>query len=482
MYTLQQIDLQIAIFSGGLFVLIAVVVKRITNGPTAILTLFMSFFFIQYFLSIVIAFGAGYWVSFVMIPEKITYSLYFALYCGSAIVGGYFAATIQEKNSNTIRSPIAQFRDRMGVTRSRKGEGSPQKHLRNAIALSSATLLLLFLEALWTEGDLSAVFESNLPRGHGQFEVRSEIDKILEVLFALTSLIGLLGALFVGRALATLSSSSMLAYAPLSIFLLLICAAPLMHSFSRASGAAFIFGAISLAVYRRRGILSFIVLSLFALTGVYLSIIGITQRSVANMGVTSFLLSAIKPDWSTLEGFIFSTESAGPLAPSANLLDALGPLSASIHFSGVYDAGPIAGLIWLLGILQPLPSLFLEFELRPGARLSKALGTFGSTGITTPALAELHYLMGYWAAFPLLAYGAFLRKVDRISRFGGRLPLIILMLTLAGIVIGGHSGIRAFARPTIIALIIYIFAGKLYKLGRLRLDLRLRTISEQLHS
>jgi hypothetical protein len=476
MYRLNEADIYLAVFAGVFFLLTAIFARFTANGSVLALRLFLIIFFVQYFSTILIVSSVGYWSAFVMVPQAVSGALRYALFCAFCVICGYFISSAVERSSSARVDPVSQNKSRRSspglLSRFGAAKGNDW---RSSYWIISVVTALLILESIVREGQISAVFVSQLPRGFGQFEGRSLIEKSTSVLFSLNSILGLVAALFLGRALGCARSLNMVAVTPVVLFLIFICAAPLMHSFSRASGAAFIIAAIGISLSSGRSLIKPFLILVFVSLGLYFCVVGITQRSFAPMGVLSFIQSAVNLDPAGFE-WLMTVSSTGSwvLGPRVNFFDALGPLSASMYFSGSFDGGAIQGLAWLVAILQPLPSFMVPIDYRPGASLSSALGTWGSTGITRPAVAELHFLMGFWGFAPLMAYGAFLRTIDRLLIREGFLPLVIFLLIIAGIVIGGHSGIRAFARPTVLALIVVLLSGKVYSFGPLTLDLRFR--------
>jgi hypothetical protein len=474
LYQINQADLYLSLF--GLLICSQLQALAIyAKGSSLVIKTFVGIFFVQYFLTILIVAMVGSWSTSVISHQEINSALKFSLFCMISIIVGYSLAAISRRSSVAVANKVSFFKNVEFLSRNSQPTMNWRKYWLKVLFLIIFVVLILCLQALLFEGQLSAIFVSDLPRGFDQFESKTNFVALASVLFSLNGIFSLVPSLMLGLALGSLRGLKTIAMFPVILLLLVVCAAPLMHGFSRASGAAFIVAAVGLAISPRRSAFNAGLILLFAGLGLYFFVIGFTQRGVAPMGVLSFVEAAIWPNPAGFDWLMTVTPSGNwVIGPNINFFDAIGPLSASIHFSGKFEEGPALGFLWLIAVLQPLPSALIPMDYTPSVGLSTALGVWGSTGITTPAIAELHFLMGYWAIVPLFIYGWFLRAVDRGISVGGHIPLLIFLLTTAGIVVSGHSGLRAFGRPTILALILLFLAGRKYHLGPLCIDLRFR--------
>ena len=475
MYISNLNDTAVSLSGILILVFLIVVTRRATKRSILCLYFFSVVFAIQYFVTICIVTMLGSWSSFVLSPQEVGTSLKYAAISGMSVAFGYFISTYSENaRGRKIRSKSHGYQ----WAKNWRKNFSQDQAFRVSILSAFLVMILILAETAWNEGTLTGAFYSSMTRGEEQFDDRHFMDVFVGIAFSLSWVIGLYGAFRCGQILVNVSAGSKLLRLPLVVILLTLLSAPFLFSFSRASGAGFIICATAIYLFRRNKETVWPLIMLFLLGGLYLSLIGISQRFDGQMGLAVFFARAISPDSFGFDWFFEVQGSVRVLTANINFLDALGPLSASIHYSGNNETGVFQGFVWLLGILQPLPSFLLQIDYRPGASLSEALGTYGSTGITTPALGELHYLLGNWGTIPLFLFGVFLRSTDRFSEQKGAVPIFVLVLVLASVVVSGHSGIRAFARPATTAAILMFLYSHSFKIGKYRLDLRSRQKSK----
>jgi hypothetical protein len=330
------------------------------------------------------------------------------------------------------------------------------------------SILFLCLNHLLKYGTLENLIFSTIPRGAGQFEELDLLEMLARFSTTVSNGVGAIAAIIVGVLVGRKTYPSFFDFI-IVVALLVLCSAALFSSFSRGSGLPMFLAAISIFIPRKARFRHLAIALMLVCIGVYLSVIGITQRS-GPQGVGSFVLSALNPDLDMVATFIGVNAGVTMNYPNVNFFDAIAPMSAHIHFSDTSDRNVIGSIKDLFFSLQPLPATLFSQPVRFGASLSGSLGTVGSVGLTTPALAELYFLFGWPFVVLAAAYGWLLRRADVALSEGQRMTrYIIFLLIIGGVIIAGHSGLRAFARPTVLAIMLMFLSNRTYVLGRFRL-------------
>lgn len=324
---------------------------------------------------------------------------------------------------------------------------------------------------------------SSQPRGAGQFESRDlvgSLDRILGVFLAPTSFVlSLLASLYIS---AARNSTMLLHRLPLGVIGLFVASVDSFFNFGRGAGfACFVLAVMLIATRGTRAVLP----AAFAVTlGVWLGLVGYSQRSVHMPGVANYLGAVIAPDMDLLRSTLFGLDSVGApteggIDPTANVFNALDPWTTKAWTLERVDHDVFDGLLGVFELLQPLPSEFVSFRTRAGESLTVVLGTWGQTGITTPALAELYYLLGdagliFVVGFGLLAAWA----QSKLRQQFGPVSIILWAGFTLGSIIGLHQGLRAMTRPVLYALIVF---GLFTIIGRARARRRSRLDNSTLH-
>lgn len=296
-------------------------------------------------------------------------------------------------------------------------------------------------------------------RGAGQFEKKSAFDQISTLLSIFAVLSGAIAAVCITMTYSKASSSSVIFVLPAAMVLIYLLSSPLTFKFSRMSGGMFFLSAAALQIAPTKQGSRALVQAMFVVIGSYFCLIGITHRAISPLGIWSFLEAVLDPNVDALQSILsYSPDGSRVIGPSANFLDASAPFTARAWASQGEIGASWRHLKQFLLILQPLPAIFFgDADLRVGASLSIAYGTYGRTGLTTPAMAELFVLFGYASVILGFLYGRLLKSADRMmQRKKSIWAFLVYALLIAGIVVAGHSGLRAFARPTILAMILMI--------------------------
>jgi hypothetical protein len=151
----------------------------------------------------------------------------------------------------------------------------------------------------------------------------------------------------------------------------------------------------------------------------------------------------------------------GSFDPGLNPLNAVDAWTAAV-WAGLPLIPPSLGqrLAIFAEVLQPLPSEFAGLRTKVGAELAEVFGTWGSTGITTPALAELYLLFGESGVIALFFFGVLAGAADeklwlRASWVWGLVYIAIVFAFVMQL----HSGIRSATR-----VLLYVGAVALIRI------------------
>jgi len=319
--------------------------------------------------------------------------------------------------------------------------------------ISQLQVLLLTLASfaaflILVGGPLEA-WDSQLPRGYGQFEERDGLGKIKQMAVVLSVLLHLAAG---GAAVLYMIHER--ARPRKKIFGAVCAITSSFHwawSFSRVAGVILGFYAfIVVKLYGKRKLLTACIALMLA---IYFGLVGFLGRD-ANPGIKNYLIAVIKPH------LLLNTIETGQMPlPDQNFLNFMGAWTRKAEQREADEPSLLPSMLTFVWNLQPLPSEIAG--LRPlGQNLSEVMGTVGSnTAITTPALAEVYYLFGFGGAVVYVCIGWMFAWLDWVSRRSH--ILLGVTLTFCGIsaaAVGLHSGIRAMTRPFVYAFALIITA------------------------
>lgn len=428
------------------------------RNPAVVIYFFLAWTFLQYSLAPIITYFSGGWVGYLLKPSSADEAISIAFAFTLSVVVGYVLSRHFERPTESSQLSLNRLRQMV------------QKRVKSyhVLYVLILSVTLFIIGHLLRYGDLGELFFSSLARGAGQFREHGLADRLAG--FCTTASIGAggIGAILIGLQVGNKRKPSVLDLI-LAIILLSIAAFALYAKFSRASGILMIVAAFSVFIpgktkWRHRAF-SFILLTI----GIYLCFIGISHRS-AQPGVGSFILNSLNPNIEKIYIYIGIGSESYTYFPNVNFFDSIAPISAHIYFSDNSTTNTVSSMRDLFFALQPLPSWIFSNPVRFGASLSDSFNRTGSAGITTPALAELYFLFGQATILWGGVYGLLLRRVDVSLAVGRRATkYLIFVLIMGGIVVSGHSGLRAFARPTVLAIILMFISNKVYIVGKLRL-------------
>lgn len=405
---------------------------------TSVGFLFIFSLWVGYHLTPWLAFPAGGWSSFLLRPEFVTDGLRFATLSMLAFLIGYLPALLAK---STVPNQYVNLM-------------VPNVQIK--WVLIGCSLIIVSLIVL--NGGVAELWSSSQGRGVDQWQQRDFTGKILQMVQVFLSPASIVTALLSATMIAQGSLRGSPTKTVVGCMGIFVSSWSLFFKFSRGSGFAFVILSLAFLLVRgRRGAAMAVICLVPAL---WLSFVGYTQRAEHMPGVGNFLVAAVAPNMQnmreTLRGEGTSDDAtAGSIDPTANPLNALDPWTTRAWTRTWAEHDLAEGMLMLLAILQPLPSEFVPWRSRAGDSLSVVLGTVGSTGLTTPALAELHYLFGDGAVLLLAAFGRFAAWIER--RRAQKQDLFSLLLWAAfffGCAVGLHSGLRAMTRALLYVLVI----------------------------
>jgi hypothetical protein len=372
----------------------------------------------------------GEWPSFLLVPEYIDEGLLFSTLCMVCYLAGY---TFTEKRAKVPRwSRLAQ------------PALLPRVNYKLLLCLSLLSVVLFIILV----GGPGEVWEGSRARGEGQFDARDLAGKFRQMAnvlqFALDFSLACVAAVFILRRGLSLPMR-MLGYG-----CLVVSALPSVFSFSRGVGMPFVvLGFLALRLRKRSGLK--LAAACFGIA-VYLGWVSMNARYSA-VGLGYYLNSAVSFD-PTAQGWGGYANSI----PGANMLDAMAAWTRKTSLISVEGGGTVEMAANFLWNLSPVPSELLP--LRPvGRDLAEVMGTWGSSGITTPALADTYYAFGSWGCLGFVLLGALFAYFEKVASVrGGIVAHVCVLFCLAGLLTGLHASARGLTRPVLYACIIYFIS------------------------
>ena len=187
----------------------------------------------------------------------------------------------------------------------------------------------------------------------------------------------------------------------------------------------------------------------------YMGNLGYDQRGYYTPGIGNYLHAAISgksESHSSRRGsHVFDAES--------NTLDAVAPFTRRVEIRETSGDEPgIEKLPQVLFHINPIPSGIVD-PGRIGTGLSDYMRTVGRVGLTSPALADLYYALGYIGLVFVVGLGAAFGYFDRYAVYRpGLVGQLGILLVVIGTGISLHSGIRPWTRPLLYAFIMIVIA------------------------
>jgi hypothetical protein len=419
------------------------------NTPVALVA-FLVVVGIQYFASPLISFLSGSWMSYMFRDiSSPNAAVTFACVSIIGVTLGYKASIrLGSKESINVHSDLKK-NVYLLINKYLKIE------FLILIVLAVWIFFLLFHYSLF--GDLSNVFYSSEVRGFGQFTDQGISVDIGYFFNNISSALAIIGSVLLGFFCGLKEKNNGLALV-MSMLILVLLSAPFFFKYSRMSGICFIVFSIFYLMPNGKRVYRLIPFFCVIIFSFYLNMIGFTHRG--DNGYFNFLVDFFNPNLTIISLYLNGFDGYKDYA-ALNFLDSVAPFAAHTYYS-ISDVGFFASMQQFLLAIQPLPSRLFSGVVVIGASLSNEFGTVGSTGITTPAFSELNYLFGYFSFILFFIYGIFLRLVDlKLATRPGVASVMIFVLVLAGIFVAGHSGLRSFARPTLLAFVfMYILFPK----------------------
>jgi hypothetical protein len=377
------------------------------------------------------------WDYFLLVPEHINLSLVFSTTCTVLFLAGYAYVFTDRVAGNRITSAGAEF-------------------INVSPALVALLALLVFALLLTLTGGIAELWSATTFRGEGQFDERVGIEKLWRIIAVMR--VPVTVALIMASAFLILRST----YSQLNFWLghlgLVVASLHGFYYFSRAAGFPLILVAfIALRLKGRRALVYALILTSLA---VFLGSVGLNYRHWGGglQGVGNFLVAA---------GYSL-TQLPGPGGgQGASLVSMVNPLDSVAAFTRIVELDSnhryaLSMPFKLLWNLNPLPSELVPlFEIGEG--LASAMGTWGNYDLTTPALAELWRVFGYWGSLGMLIVGMLCGWCEkRAVMQPSLLSLLNVLLFFAAFPVGLHSSLRPMTRP-------FVYGAALMLAARLRI-------------
>jgi hypothetical protein len=382
---------------------------------------------VGYHLSPWIAFLSGdQWRSSLLVLQLVDQGLLFSSFAMIALILGY--------DSHRTSNP-RYFSPEPGQM------PLPKVRIEHMLILTLASLIVFLILV----GGPSEAWASSSPRGFGQFEARDSIGKLRQMAGVLSSVLYVAAA---AAAVCALQCSRKLEHVLFGLACLMVTSFQWMWGFSRGAGAAWAFlGFWTIRTHGRSKALHAAVLALLAF---YMGWTGYTARGASNPGLR-YYFAALLP---------FESRGEHPYAspippPERNPMNAMEAWTRKAAQREIDNPSFLTNALNFAWNLQPLPSELVSLR-QTGRDLSEVMGTVGSTGITTPALAEIYYVFGLSGALSFLIFGRVLAWFDLISfHQGPLLSPILTTLCIFGIASGLHSSTRAMTRSLLYGFVLY---------------------------
>ena len=395
------------------------------------------FLWVGYHLSPWLSFLSGdMWESYLTVPYLIDEVLIFSSVSMVSYLFGY---------GIMFDSKYALFRKEIPI-------GLALPSVKPAWVIITSILVLTII--IVSVGGLSEFWASSNPRGYGQFDQKNLGTQFVRAINVLT--LPLVLILSVMSCLLILKPKK----SPLNVLIglvgLAVACSNSIWGFSRAAGFPFLLlGFIALRAGVRDskliGVMSFLIVFM-------LGSVGYGQRSYFNPGIGNFVNASIAQLSSS-----FTEDSSYNDDPFINTLDATPAFTRKAEIR-IFDNPDVLDMAFkLIWNLNPLPSEFFPiYQL--GTGLTEAMGVTGSTGLTTPALAELYYVFGMSGFLFLILIGMISGWFERRSlispSFFGSLGVMLLFMSYG---VGLHNGIRSMTRPILYAFVLLFFSNFLIK-------------------
>lgn len=313
--------------------------------------------------------------------------------------------------------------------------------------------VVVFMVHLILIGGIDELLRSSRPRGEGQFDVRIFFDEKLKQVgnVAIGVAAPIVGVLAVLKLLDYVATKKY-ARVALACVVVISCSIPFVWKFSRGAGFLFVFGGLCAFAFSRR--FPFLIGSVMLFVGLVFSRTGFVMRGEFYPGVLNFV-EAILSSWQA-SGGVREIESV--FDPTLNPFNAVDPWTAAVGYSSSLMSATLFERLGLFfEVLQPLPSEFVTGKWIIGEDLAWAFGTWGSTGITTPAFAELYLLFGDGGAVAVAMLGVIAARVNAAFWNKRDLPMGLLYVSIIyAFVAASHGGVRSATRPILYATVVMV--------------------------
>lgn len=389
----------------------------------------------------------GRWGSFLLVPAYVDQGLFFSILCMISYQVGF---DLYAKHSS-IGIKAAELQRSILIV--------PKVKLSHVLFMVCGSLALFF----YNVGGLGEVWISSQGRGGGYvlnlYGLSAKIHRVIEVVsFFYHTILACIVSIFMLQERKNIYNNV------IGVVCLLVASLPSIHYFSRGCGYAFvIYAFFALRIKGERFVPVAIVAALFAL---YLGGIGFEQRNNYQPGLGNFLHAAFEGNKERrLEG----DRVFGVPKPERISWDSMAPWtrktqSYAFEKENTFELGK--RFFWNIA---PLPSQIMQ--LKPvGRDLSEIMRVTKSMGVTTPAIAELYYVFGFYGCWFFLLFGAIVCFFEKNTVLNpGVATSICLLLCFISLPIGIHSAVRAMTRPVLYAMIIHFLYKTFFEKRMIRI-------------
>lgn len=373
------------------------------------------------------------WDTFLLVPAYIDTALIFSTVSSFGFLIGYsyfFCKKLAIERSN------------------RSGDEGIRVSPRLVVFLAAIVLGLL---VVWT-GGLAELWSATTYRGEGQFDERTDVaDKMRHVIAVIRTPITI--ALIVASGFLILNSNYSRSNFWVGHFGLLVASLYGFYHFSRAAGFPLILVAFLVVRFKKRMAMPYALL--LVCMALFMGSVGLEYRGMFRPGVGNYLVAVTDALLGITGGGARSYEFSTGF---------VNPLDATAAFTRVVELGAphedhLSTVFKFFWNLNPLPSEFVPlFPI--GEDLASAMGTWGRSGLTTPAFGELYRVFGYWGTLGMLVVGMLCGWCERRAVVRpSMLSSLNVLLFFAAFPLGLHSAMRAMTRPFVYGAVM-LFASR----------------------
>ena len=395
------------------------------------------FMWAGYQLSPWLCYWSGEWSNSILVEAFVDNGLIFSTFCTMAFVAGYEYSMKKHRDVRIVDTEIDCL--------------LPPVRAKWLLGLALLTSVMFLIRV---EGPAEA-WQSNFARGvKGWEEINTLGDRACQIAAVLYPVAALCLALTASIYLLQSRPCDLIQRYALGFFCLAVASVEGIWSFSRDAGNPFLILAfVALKVCGRRAIPLALACILIIL---WLGGIGQNFRQTYHPGLENFLAAMVYGDPEEI-----GDGSNQLITGNTNPLSAMDAWTLKASLVETDRGAGWSDALLLTWNLHPFPSFIVPIA-QIGQDLTEVMGTVGSSGVTTPAQAELYHAFGscgFLLMFPVGMVYAWFEGMWR--REPSVIAFICLVLCFASFPLGLHNGVRAMSRLPIYALFLYLGHRKL---------------------